>query len=941
MVQYVNGILKKCAVIETADEAFENFYYLVSCESVPIDFKQTETRRTALMVAAAIGNVAAVKTLIQMGANYSVVDKQNLNAYAWAVQQQRLECAAFLSTFEPLQNQVNLGQDPRAALLQLLLQEYQAKTNEFDIDHNILFLLIRYIHKHMPAGAILVFLPGYDAIVEQHETITNYIRNNEMDDTVSIFMLHENMSALDQKLVFNPVGTGTRKIILSTNIADSSLTIEDVVYVIDCGKVKQKSFDAFPGATSLTTTFISKACAKQRMGRAGRVQPGVCFRLYSTIRHHNMDPFTQPELLRVPLTDFSLVAKFLADEVSIAEFFGKAVEPPSPRIVIRSVKLLQKIGALDDEENITELGAHLVDLPVDVQLGKALIYAVLLKCLDPVLTIVSALSVEDPFVLPNSLDGEAFTKNTREAFSEDSYSDHMVLLKLFQAWNEARANNTDRHFCRENFISNATMQMICGIRSQLLSHLRSTDFIQHRAPGNIHDLNRNSAYWAVVKAALTAGLYPNVCRIDRKQGQLKSSMVEKLIPHPSSALRDKNPIKCQENLRALPSDWMVYGKKSRAGHFYMVRCTTLVSPLNIALMAGSIVMPADFLQHLDNASDSENEDDSAANNYDCVEVKIDDWIQFVADKDSAYYIYFLRQKLSAIMLKTIQNPTKNLQIKDTQCISLVVQLLQSEDRYHKFPQTRNVGKCPFAVKPAFGSHGQLEVAIGGGEPSARGYNNQYIKENWRSNQQTLEHFQGNGLSNQSQPQTLPRQLFSTCQQTPYDPSYKQIKPLQPLQVQQAFKPQEPQPAFRPQQLQPAHKNQFKQFQQQSRQANTATIVQNSESTSVKSTRYFIVRATSKEQIQQLYLSGTWSMSQSVLTNFLNIQRVNLNSSLTFAQFYFHFIDLQTCHANIIIFFYIPWMQEFFNVAKFFSGRYKFSYEVIPISHAKLSAFEVR
>lgn len=253
---------------------------MVTGESVPIDFKHTETKVTALMVAAALGNISAVKTLIQMGANCSVFDGQNRNAYAWAVQQHSDECAAFLLPFEQQQNRTkdNLRHDPNAALLQILLQEYQAKTNEDDIDHYILFQLIRYIHKKMPAGAILVFLPGYDAIVEQNETINNYISDRQMDDNVSIFMLHGSMSATDQKLVFRPVGTGIRKIILSTNIAETSLTIDDVVYVIDCGKVKQKSFDAFTGATSLTSTYISQACAKQRMGRAGRVQPGIFHR---------------------------------------------------------------------------------------------------------------------------------------------------------------------------------------------------------------------------------------------------------------------------------------------------------------------------------------------------------------------------------------------------------------------------------------------------------------------------------------------------------------------------------------------------------------------------------------------------------------------------------------------------------------------------------------
>lgn len=696
MVECVNEALEECWHLQTMD-GFNQFMYYVTGESVPVDFMHTDTRMTALMIAAAKGCLKEVQALLSMGANPKLPGPNNMTALQWAIKMGRTDCINYLTYIEQqmlIKNQ-NIS-EPTSAYNQMLLEAYQAKTNEDDIDNYLLFSVIRYVHKNMPMGSILVFLPGYDSITEQNEIIQSYMNDGQIDGNLKIFMLHGNMQANDQKQVFAPAEYGCRKIILSTNIAETSLTIDDVVFVIDCGKVKQKTYDALTGATSLTTTWISLACAKQRMGRAGRVQPGVCFRLYSKLRESNMDKFTLPEILRVPLTEISLNAKILAGDASISEFLAKAIQPPPSVSVVQSIRLLKKMGALDANENITELGKHLVDLPVDVQLGKTLLYAVLLKCIDPVLTIVSALSVKDPFVLPG-LDGESLTKVSRETFAEGSCSDHMILLKVFQQWNESKSIGQDRQFCRDNYINNGCMQMICGVRAQILGHLRSIGMIQHKSPGSIHELNKNATNWAAIKACLTAGMYPNVCRIDRKQGQLKSRQENKLIPHPSSVLRDKNPKKCQENLRALPTEWILFGEKSRAGRFCLVRYNTVVTPLNIAIFAGPINMNEKSLQTFRDESDSEDEDNVNDQPQELTKFVVDDWISFVVDTETAVYTYHMRQKLNALLLKIIQNPLKYYMNRDSRCIDLIAEILLNEDKKVGFAQPKHVGRRPIAV----------------------------------------------------------------------------------------------------------------------------------------------------------------------------------------------------------------------------------------------------
>lgn len=200
------------------------------------------------------------------------------------------------------------------------------------------------------------------------------------------------------------------------------------------------------------------------MGRAGRTKPGFCYRLYSKQRFDAMDDFTLPELLRIPLTELCLHARIMTT-TTITDYLSKALQPPPISTINHSIRLLKTIGALNEKEDVTELGYRLVDLPVDVQLGKMLLYSILLKCLDPVLTIVSALSVKDPFVL--NFDGESSSSLSRKTLADNSCSDLMVFIKLYQLWIEHKTKGQDYRFCRENQISNGIMELISGFRTQV------------------------------------------------------------------------------------------------------------------------------------------------------------------------------------------------------------------------------------------------------------------------------------------------------------------------------------------------------------------------------------------------------------------------------------------------------------------------------------------
>lgn len=259
------------------------------------------------------------------------------------------------------------------------------------------------------------------------------------------------------------------------------------------------SCDSVSQATNLSPTIISKACARQRMGRAGRVSDGFCYRLYSQTYYESMIEFPLPEMCKIPLTEVCLRAKMLAGNLSIGEFLSEALEPPPAAHIRHSIELLKKINALDMKEKITCLGNHLVQMPVDCQLGKIILYSIVLQCVDPVVSIVSAMSVQDPFKL-SADDQEISKEQIKKEFSKNSLSDHRMLLNIYESWfNEM--NRTG--FCAKYSISSRNMVTIQGVRQLILRHLRMNEYIN----GDWNFFNLNALKWESVKACLTAGLY--------------------------------------------------------------------------------------------------------------------------------------------------------------------------------------------------------------------------------------------------------------------------------------------------------------------------------------------------------------------------------------------------------------------------------------------------
>nr|CAB3484538.1 unnamed protein product [Digitaria exilis] len=343
--------------------------------------------------------------------------------------------------------------------------------NEDVIDFDLLEDLICYIDENCPPGALLVFLPGVAEIDMLIDRLSASVRfGGAASDW--ILPLHSLLGPSDQRKVFQSPPDKFRKVIVATDIAETSITIDDVIYVVDTGKHKQNRYNPRKKMSSIVEDWISRANAKQRRGRAGRVKPGLCFCLYTRHRFENvMRPFQVPEMLRMPLTELCLQIKSL-HLGDIKSFLLKAVEPPNEESISSAVDLLYKVGAFEGHEELSPLGYHLAKLPVDVLIGKMMLYGAIFGCLSPILSVAAYLSYKSPFLSPKdekinverakatllneNLDGSTSATDNKQ-------SDHLLMVIAYDKWSRILLQHgakSARQFCHSYYLNSTVMQMI-------------------------------------------------------------------------------------------------------------------------------------------------------------------------------------------------------------------------------------------------------------------------------------------------------------------------------------------------------------------------------------------------------------------------------------------------------------------------------------------------
>ncbi|XP_061334506.1 3'-5' RNA helicase YTHDC2 isoform X2 [Pezoporus flaviventris] len=680
-------------------DSFAQVFHLILTENVSVDYRHSETSATALMIASGRGFLSQVEQLISMGASIHCKSSNGWVALDWAKRFGQTEVVDLLESYCASVESGNLDE---SSLVQTsgsdldaedreLLKAYHHSFDDEKVDLDLIMHLLYNICSSSDAGAILIFLPGYDEIVSLRDRILfDDKRFADNAHRYQVFMLHSNMQTLDQKKVLKSPPSGIRKIILSTNIAETSITVNDVVFVIDSGKVKEKSFDALSCVTMLKMVWISKASAIQRKG-LGAVSLESVF-----VSSAGFD-----------FRELCLHTKLLAPiNCPIVDFLMKAPDPPPALIVRNAVQILKRIDAMDPWEYLTELGYHLTELPVEPHLGKMVLCAVVLKCLDPILTIACTLAYRDPFVLPALASQKRAAMLCRKRFTAGTFSDHMALLRAFQAWQKARSDGWERAFCEKNFLSQATMEIIVGMRSQLLGQLRASGFVRARGGADIRDVNTNSENWAVVKAALVAGMYPNLVHVDRESLVLTGPKEKKVRFHPTSVLSQPQykkipPANGQAAaIQALPTDWLIFDEMTRAHRIANIRCCSVVTPVTVSLFCGPARLPSNALQEpssfqgdglSNDNSDSEVEDKTTAN---LALLKLDEWLHFRLDPEAAGLLLQLRQKWHSLFLRRMRAPSKPWSQVDETTVRAIVAVLSSEEQSAGLQQPSGIGQRP-------------------------------------------------------------------------------------------------------------------------------------------------------------------------------------------------------------------------------------------------------
>ncbi|KAG1716543.1 hypothetical protein ID866_595 [Astraeus odoratus] len=441
--------------------------------------------------------------------------------------------------------------------------------------------------------AILIFLPGLAEIRRLIELLSEHTSFSD-EEWFRIYPLHSTISTENQNAVFDTPPRGVRKIVVSTNIAETGITIPDITCVIDSGKHREMMFDEKRQLSRLAESFIAKSNAAQRRGRAGRVQDGICFHLFTKLRHDTLlAEHPLPEMMRLSLSDLALRIKTMKVKLggSIEDVLCRALDPPTPVNIRRAISALMEVKALTTTEDLTPMGRLLSTLPLDVHLGKFLLVAVVFRCLDPALTIAAALNSKSPFVKPLGLEQEA--ERAKDSFRLGSNSDFLTIHNAFSSWRRACANPRTTHtFCRKNFLSHGNLLQIEELRQQLFSYLVDSSFIDID-PGFMTDLNRprfmsipadldkNSDNTSVVNAALAAGLYPKLLSVDTTTGEMRTiSNNQTTTFHPSSVNFRKRP-------KDLAVNYLAYYTLMHSKKLYAWEATP-VDDLTILLVCGDI-----------------------------------------------------------------------------------------------------------------------------------------------------------------------------------------------------------------------------------------------------------------------------------------------------------------------------------------------------------------
>jgi ATP-dependent RNA helicase DHX57 len=582
--------------------------------------------------------------------------------------------------------------------------EATASAAQERVDYELLDTLLAHICDKGDPGSILVFLPGLAEIAKARELASaNASIRAATRGGALLLPLHSALGSGEQRAVFDPAPPGMRKVVLATNIAETSITIDDVVHVVDAGRVKETGFEPATRMATLLEGWVSQASAQQRRGRAGRTRPGVCWRLFSRATAGRFVAQSPPEVLRVPLESALLSATRIAPAApgGAAALLARLPAPPPRAAVDAAAAALRQMGAFDARNALTPLGVHLAALPLDPRVGKMLIYAALLRCVGPALTVAAVFGGKSPFVSPLDRRDEADAAKAR--FAAGSGSDHLAAAAAFDAWAAARkaGRKVEAEFVRDAFVSARALEGVADARRQCASLLSQAGLLgpqpRRGARGggggrrdDPADCGIEPAAWAaananagdlrVLRAVLVAGLYPNLARAE---AGAKPGAPPKLVCRDAPVAL--HPCCVAHGLPALPTRWLVFLERVQTGAAFL-RDATPVGPYALLLFGGALTVRGDV-------------------------VAVDGWAEFKAPPRVAVLFGALRRRLDALLADKVARPGADVAAASAELVQALVALLASEPDAP--PLLAKPQRAPDAASGG-------NKAKGGGKPKAKG-----------------------------------------------------------------------------------------------------------------------------------------------------------------------------------------------------------------------------
>ena len=418
-----------------------------------------------------------------------------------------------------------------------------------------------HIHQCEGPGDILVFLTGEQEIEQACEEIRDKAMHLGMDlPELVVLPLYSSLPPQQQRKIFDKApeprvvgGLPGRKVVVSTNIAETSLTIDGIVFVVDPGFSKQKVYNPRIRVESLLVSPISRASARQRAGRAGRTRPGKCYRLYTEKSfHEDLQETTYPEILRSKMSNVVLTLKKLGiDDLVHFDF----MDPPAPETLMRALELLNYLGALDDEGELTELGYQMSELPLDPQLAKLILASPEYNCSAELVSIVACLSVPQIFMRPRENPKAADIAKAQFTYPD---SDHITMLIAFAEY-MATPDAEKKKWCWDNYINERSMINAANVRKQLVGIMERLDL-----PIISSDRKGDGSFALTdIRKALTAGMFMQSAYKQRTGEYLTAKDNQAVSIHPSSVINTR-------------PEWVIYEEFALTTKSY-IRTVTVTS----------------------------------------------------------------------------------------------------------------------------------------------------------------------------------------------------------------------------------------------------------------------------------------------------------------------------------------------------------------------------